>query len=34
MRLQIESKWAQIPMEEIQSWALQTAESTGDTRPL
>ena len=34
LALQIDSKWEQLPMEEIQSWALQTAESVSGTRPL
>ncbi|EPT01287.1 hypothetical protein FOMPIDRAFT_1023371 [Fomitopsis schrenkii] len=31
---EIESKWGRTPIEEIQSWALQTAESISNTRPL
>ncbi|KAH9829995.1 uncharacterized protein C8Q71DRAFT_385636 [Rhodofomes roseus] len=32
--VEIESKWGQLPMEEIQSWALQTAESVSNTHPV
>ncbi|KAH9931938.1 uncharacterized protein B0H18DRAFT_988750 [Fomitopsis serialis] len=31
---EIQARWDQLPMEEIQSWALQTAESVSTTRPL
>jgi len=31
---EIHAKWSQLPMEEIQSWSLQTTESISDTKPL